>query len=272
MNANGIRMNPNNKAKGRQKMKFGNVVFGLALALMSSTTGTWAQAADTAVKQPEKASENRGSDPIQTFYLTNSIQGPDTGQILAAMRNMLDPHVKIYLVESQNAVVVQAPPDQIAVAQKLIHDLDRPKKTYRLTYTITEMDNGKPIGTEHFTMVVVTGQRTNLKQGSKVPVLTGSYDPGSSKEQTQYTYLDIGMNFAATLDEFANGVRLQSKVEQSSIAEDRSGAVGQDPIVRQSVLEGTAFLSLGKPLMLGSVDIPGSTRHLDIGVVMELVQ
>jgi type II secretory pathway component GspD/PulD (secretin) len=265
-------MNANNERRERQKMSFGKVIFGLTLALMPGAMAAWAQAADSPAKQPENVSEKRNSDPIQTFYLTNSIQGPDTGQILAAMRNMLDPHVRIYLVESQNAIVVQAPSDQIALAQRLIHDLDRPKKTYRLIYTITEMDGGKSIGTEHFSMVVVTGQRTNLKQGSKVPVLTGSYDPGNSKEQTQYTYLDVGMNFSAVLDEFANGVRLQSKVEQSSIAEERSGAVGQDPIVRQSVLEGTAFLSLGKPLMLGSVDIPGSTRHLDIGVVMELVQ
>ena len=265
-------MNVNNERRERQKMKFGKVVFGLTLVLMPGATAAWAQTADSTAKQSENVSEKRNSDPIQTFYLTNSIQGPDTGQILAAMRNMLDPHVRIYLVESQNAIVVQAPSDQIALAQRLIHDLDRPKKTYRLVYTITEMDGGKSVGTEHFSMVVVTGQKTNLKQGSKVPILTGAYDPGSSREQTQYTYLDIGMNFAATLDEFANGVRLQSKVEQSSVADDKSGVVPQAPIVRQCVLEGTAFLGLGKPLMLGSVDIPGSTRHLDIGVVMELVQ
>jgi hypothetical protein len=28
---------------------------------------------------------------------------------------------------------------------------------------------------------------------------------------------------------------------------------------------------LGKPLVLGSIDIPGSTRHLDVEVVMEQV-
>jgi len=46
----------------------------------------------------------------------------------------------------------------------------------------------------------------------------------------------------------------------------------QDPIVRQTVMESTSFLTQGKPLMLGSVDIPGSTRHLDVEVVMELVK
>jgi type II secretory pathway component GspD/PulD (secretin) len=265
-------MNANDERRERPKMKFGKIVFGLALVLILGTTGACAQAGETTGKSAEIVTTKPDPGHVQTFYLANSIQGTDTNEILVAMRNILDPQGKIYLVASQNAIVMKASPDQLELAQKLIHDLDRPKKTYRLVYTITEMDGGKSIGTEHYSMVVVTGQRTNLKQGSKVPLLTGSYDPGSSKEQTQYTYLDVGMNFSAVLDEFANGVRLQSKVEQSSIAEERSGAVGLDPIVRQSVLEGTAFLSLGKPLMLGSVDIPGSTRHLDIGVVMELVQ
>ncbi len=39
--------------------------------------------------------------------------------------------------------------------------------------------------------------------------------------------------------------------------------------IRQSVLEGTSFLTTGKPLVLGSFDIPGSTRHTEVTVVME---
>jgi hypothetical protein len=105
-----------------------------------------------------------------------------------------------------------------------------------------------------------------------VPIMTGTYNTGSSSAQTQMTYLDIGMNFDASLDEFANGVRLRSKVEQSSIAEEKSGVGAQDPIVRQTVLEGTSFLTPGKPMMLGSLDIPGTTRRLDVEVVMDLVQ
>jgi hypothetical protein len=48
------------------------------------------------------------------------------------------------------------------------------------------------------------------------------------------TYVDVGMNFDATLDEFANGVRLNSKVEQLSVADEKSGAGAQDPIIRQT--------------------------------------
>jgi hypothetical protein len=46
---------------------------------------------------------------------------------------------------------------------------------------------------------------------------------------------------------------------------------GQDAVIRQTVLEGTSFLNPGKAMMLGSVDVPGSTRHLDVEVLMEQV-
>ena len=209
----------------------------------------------------------------RTFYLNNSVQQSDANELVTALRNMLEPCDKVYLVANQSAVLMEAPPDQLALAQKLITDLDRPKKTYRLTYTVTDVDNGKRIGIQHFAMVVVSGQETKLKQGSKIPIATGSYSSGASTPaggvQTQFTYLDIGMNFSATLDEFANGVRLRSNVEQSSVPEDKTIAGVLEPIIRQTTLAGAAFLTPGKPLMLGSIDIPGSTRHLDIEVTME---
>ena len=245
-------------------MKTVSGILGMTLALMLCGPIVWAQTTPTDAKLDPTS--------VQTFYLTNVSQIQDANELTTALRNLLDPHDKVYLVPSQNAIFVQGPPDQLALARKLLNDLDRPKKTYRLTYTIAESDAGKRIGVQHFAMIVVTGQRTTLKQGSKVPIATGSYIASNSQTQTQMTYLDVGMNFDATLDEFANGVRLNSKVEQSSIAEEKSGAGAQDPIVRQTVLQGTSFLTQGKPLILGSLDIPGSTRHLDIEVVMELVK
>jgi type II secretory pathway component GspD/PulD (secretin) len=261
-------------------MKFLGAIFGVALGVALSGQSAWAQTPDTAAAQKGNAVSKQDtpaarpyidSRPMQTFYLANSSQQNDGEEVTVAVRNLLPPDVKIYYVANQHALVVRADPDQLVLAQKIINDLDRPKKAYRLIYTVSETDGGKRVGTQHFSMIVAAGQRTTLKEGSKVPVVTGSFAANSSGTQTQMTYLDVGMNFDATLDEFANGVRLRSKVEQSSIAEEKSGVGAQDPIVRQTVMEGTAFLALGKPLILGSIDIPGSTRRLDIEVVMEQV-
>jgi hypothetical protein len=35
------------------------------------------------------------------------------------------------------------------------------------------------------------------------------------------------------------------------------------------VIQGTALLTIGKPVKLGALDMQGSTRHLEIEVVME---
>ena len=143
-------------------------------------------------------------------------------------------------------------------------------KTYRLTYTLTETDGGKRVGTQHFAMIVVSGRKTVLKQGNRVPLVAGSVST-SGGAQTQVQYLDVGLNIDASIEESADGVKLNTAVEQSSIAEGKSGFGTQDPIVRQAKLEGTSILTAGKPLILGSMDIPSTARRLDIEVVMEHV-
>ena len=78
-----------------------------------------------------------------------------------------------------------------------------------------------------------------MKQGHKIPVVTGSYNDKTSQTESQVTYLDVGMNFDATLESLSGGGRLRTKVEQLGMAEEKSGVGPQDPIVRQSALDGT---------------------------------
>lgn len=245
-------------------MKLANGFLGLALALTLGSFGAMAQPAPAAAK-PE-------ADSVRTFYLTNTVRPSDGNEILTAIRNIISPTARVYFAPSQNSFIVRSSPDQMVLVERIIKDLDRPKKTYRLTYTFTEMDGSKSIGTQHFSMVVVAGERTMLKQGSRVPLVTGSYDSGKSQPQTQMTYVDIGLNFDVLLDESANDVKLQSRVEQSSVADQVSGVGPQDPIIRQTILQGTSYLTAGKPLVLGSLDIPGSTRRMDVAVVMEPIR
>jgi len=254
-----------------------NLTPNLAKLLLASTLA-FALATPHAIAQTPPATQ---TDPCRnqselvttkTFYLTNVRQRNDAAEIMVAIRNLLCPGVKILLVDSQNALVMRAPADELALAQRLISELDRPRKAYRLTYTITELDAGKTVSTQHYSMVVVEGQHTTMKEGDKIPVATGSYSTGNSTAQTQFTYLDVGMNFDVTLDEFASGVRLQSKVEQSSIGPSNTIAGVQEPVVRQTVLQGTSFLSPGKPVMLGSIDTPNSTHHFDIAAVLDPIK
>ena len=244
--------------RARQTNKL--VIGVLGLGLLFSLRVAEAQTQTAATKS---------NDTVQTFYLTNLTQASDANEVTTALRNLLDPTVKIYLVPSQNAVTIRGSSDQIALAQKLITDLDRTKKIYRLTYTVTEMDGSRKIGVQHFALIVVSGGRTVMKEGSRVPVVTGAYAPANSTQKSDVTYLDVGLNVDASIDGYVDGVRLRCKIELSSVAEQQSGVGMQDPVIRQTLLEGVSILTQGKSLTLGSLDVPGSTRHLDIDVMME---
>jgi hypothetical protein len=234
---------------------------GITLAMACCGIGALAQAQTVDAKTTP--------DIYQTLYLTNLTQQNDAIELVNDLRNML-PNAKLYYVPSQSAFSIRASADEIALAQKILADLDKTKKIYRLTYTMTERDGSKTIGVQHFSIIVASGSRTDFKQGSRVPIGVGSRSSASSNLDVQY--LDVGQEIDASLDGYLDGVRLRTKVVQSSIAEDKSGVGTQDPVIRQTTLEGTSTLIQGKPLVLGSLDIPGSTRHQEVEVVSELVR
>jgi hypothetical protein len=114
---------------------------------------------------------------------------------------------------------------------------------------------------------VASGSRTVAKQGSRVPVPVNT---NLASPTSEITYLDVGQEIEASLDGYLDGVRLRTKVVQSSIAEDKSGVSA--PIIRQTTFEGTSTLVQGKQLVLGSLDVAGSTRHQEVEVVSELIR
>ena len=143
--------------------------------------------------------------------------------------------------------------------------------TYRLTYTLTEMDGSKRVGTQHFALTVNPGKGGRIRLGSKVPIVTGSAKP-ENPAQAQVQYQDIGLTIWAHAKDSSAGVLLDSEVDQTGVSEEPSNVGSGDPVIRQAKLQNTALLTLGKPVMLGSLDVPGSTRHLDIEVVLDVVR
>jgi len=235
----------------------------LAAVLSGITIGAIAQTPATQLPEDKPPVRHVDTSKLKTYYLKSPQNQNDAAEILTGLRLMLDPVTKIYLVPGQNAIMVRTTDDQFALAQQILNDIDRPRRTYRLTYTLAESESGKAIGVQHFAMVVASGARTTVKDGSRLPIL--------NRSGSEFTYYDIGLNFEVTATAMEGGLSLHSKVEQSSVAQDRSDAAPA-PIVRQAVLEGTSVLTIGKPLVLGSLDLPGSTRHIDVEVLAEEVK
>jgi type II secretory pathway component GspD/PulD (secretin) len=266
-------MRLNQSKNGKLSMRFEPVFTGLALAAVLMAGSALAGAQETNAKPAEP---KLGPSVYETFYLTNLTQQNDLNDIQTNLRNML-PNARIYGTPSQQAISVRATPEDMTLARKIVSEFDRPRKSYRLTYTLTETDGGKRVATRSFSLVVVPGYRTALlKQGNRIPLVTGKSDTGASGEQSQVQYIDVGLNIEATLEGASNAsgdvLRLRTKVEQSSLAEDKSGLGAQDPVIRQATIEGNSGLVPGKPVVLGAMDVPGSTRHDEVEVVAELVK
>jgi general secretion pathway protein D len=83
------------------------------------------------------------SQAVQTFYLTNASQANDANELVVAIRNLLDPSVKIYVVPSQNAIVMRATPDELLIAQKLLNDLDRARPEVVVDVAVLEVNRDK---------------------------------------------------------------------------------------------------------------------------------
>jgi hypothetical protein len=152
--------------------------------------------------------------------------------------------------------------------------------TYRATYSLTEMDNSKQLSVQHFSLTMNPASKDGfmmrdgeIKIGSRIPIITSS-STADKPEHIEVQYQDVGLYISVRMKEFANSLQILSTFTQTALEEaPASPSIGKDdPIIRQTVLASTALLTLGKPVMIGSLDIPHSTRHLDIAVVIESVR
>jgi general secretion pathway protein D len=273
---------------------------------------------------------------VQTFYLTNASQQNDANEILVALRNLLDPSVKLYLVASQNAIVMRATTDELILAEKLINDLDRAKPEVVIDVAVLEVSRQKErdlgitlptsfgltpqasnanstssstttstttsgitlntLGNLNATNFAVSvgggtvnallsdsdtrilqnpriratdGQEATLKIGSKIPVATGSYSAGAAVTtaslgvQTQFTYLDVGVNIDITPTvHYDRQVSLKLKVEVS--AQNGSSTISgvTEPIISQRVAQQVIELKDGEPSILAGLVQQQDTKNV----------
>ncbi|NYF52485.1 cohesin domain-containing protein [Tunturiibacter gelidoferens] len=312
-----------------------NVTLSDALRIVGTISGTFYKAITPNTIFVATNSRTKRTDldeqAVQTFYLTNASQQNDANEVVIAIRNLLDPSVKIYLVPSQNAIVMRATPDQLLLAQKLLNDLDRARPevvvdvavlevnknvehnlgiTLPQSITLTPQANpttttsgststttSGTTTTSNFTLNTLAhlnannfavtisggtlnallsdadtrvlqnpslratdGQRATMKIGEKIPVATGSYNAGVSTGvasigvQTQFTYLDIGVNIDMTPTvHYDREVTLKMKIEVLSQITTVNISGVNEPVIGQRTSEQVITLKDGEPSLLAGI-------------------
>lgn len=241
----------------------------MAVLLMSAAAG-----AQTQSKEEPQLTQLRtmnAPEQVRTFFLHQVPERMDAEEILSDIRILL-PHATAYYVPSQGAISVKANAEEMALVEQLITALDQRRKVYKITYAIAEMESAKPAPIRHIQMILPVGGAIRIKQGTRVPIVTGSASQDTQKSSSQVQYIDIGINVEGSLEGNGDSVWLKTSIEESSMSDEKSAVGPPDPVIQQTKFEGNAMLTPGKSTMLGSLDLPGSGRHEEISVMSELVK
>lgn len=75
--------------------------------------------------QPQKRRDYE-EQVVKTFYLTNTVQAQDLTEIVTGLRQLLELK-RLQQVNSQNAIIIRDTPDKLAIAEKMIKDIDKAK-------------------------------------------------------------------------------------------------------------------------------------------------
>ena len=96
---------------------------------------------------------------LKTFYLTNLSAPTELQDVVNAIRAVLDVQ-RVQQLLSQNALVVRGTPDQIALAEKLVEDLDkaRPEVIVDIAVMQVSKDKSRTLGLSPPTSATVTLQ------------------------------------------------------------------------------------------------------------------
>lgn len=222
-----------------------------ALALLAATA--CAQTATSGVTCPDTRTPGTF---YRTFYLGQATSRSEFFDVQTVLRNELQ-SARINGVPEQNAIAVCGTPAELDLAQKIVSDLDHSPSTvgsWKLTYTFT---SGPVSHTAAFT--VQTGEDGVLKQGRRVPVVTGT-----SNGSDQYQYIDIGIGISANVENSGGALRLKTKVEQSELTDQKAVANPADPVIFQTVLDTILLLTPGKPQVLGTMSLPDGDQQVSV--------
>jgi general secretion pathway protein D len=324
----------------RIKIALNGVTLNQALEIVSLESKTFWRpvtpntifvAADTQAKRKELE-----QSVIRTFYLSNLSTPTEIQDVTNTLRQILE-ITRVQQLPSQGAIIVRGTPDQIALAEKVINDIDkaRPEVVVEVAvmqvqkdklhqigiqYPFSQTDNPTitfqpkggttstttsggttttpstttssgltlndlanldarnfaisiPSSSLHLLMNdsstktienpqirALDGQKAQLKIGSRVPVATGSFQPGiggvgiNPLVNTQFQYLDVGVNIDMTPTVHADReVTLKLMLEISAVTGTSNIGGIQQPIIGSRHIEHVIRLKEGEVNLLGGI-------------------
>jgi hypothetical protein len=221
------------------------------------TADTIFVAADSPVKRREFEQQ-----VIKTFYFPNVTSSSDLQDIVNGIRTLVEV-ARIQQMPAYQTIMVRATPEQMAVTERMVNDLNQAKQKtggeYRLEFKVTEINDDKKSPPKTYTMLIEPHQTAKVRTGSKIPIQT------SEKERS---YVEVGKKIDCIVrSETEHTVSLHFTVESSEVAPEARPATepaGTNPVIQQVSMEASVTLELGTPAVVGNFQDPVSKHSFQI--------
>jgi len=159
----------------RVTVELANATLEQALDIVGLMTKTfWKPVTpNTLIVIPDTAAKRKSYEEqiIKTFYLSNTIQAAELNEIIHTIRTLVDIR-RITPSTANNAIIIRDTPDKVAVAEKIIRDIDQAKPEVLIQVTILQArrDRARELGVIPSTSVplIFTPRAAADKAGSQV--------------------------------------------------------------------------------------------------------
>src|SRR5215472_16577837 len=216
------------------------------------TPNTIFVAADTQTKRRELE-----QNVIKTFYLGNVSTPTDLQDIVNAIRTVLEVQ-RIQQIPSQNAIVIKGTPDQLALAQKMVDDIDKSKPEVIVDVVVAQVrkDKLRDMGIIPPQNASVSLQGSNVATASPTPAPGATPAPSSNLNFNLLQHLN-STNYVVTID----------PVTAKLLYSDDSTRILQSPRVRATDNE-KAVIKIGDklPIATGSFGTPVGVGTVGAGL------
>lgn len=196
---------------------------------------------------------------VKSYYLPNVATVTDMQDVVNAIRTIIEVQ-RIQQLPAYQTITVRATPDQMALVDKIVDDLNHAKQRiggqYRLEFKITDGSEDKK-NARIYAMVVERGEVGKLRLGQKVPILV---------KDGERTYTDVGKSIdCGVRSETEHSVTLKLAVEFSDIPTDQTAQSAHgDPVIQRVSVETYVTIELGTPTVVGTFQDPVNKRSFQI--------
>ena len=209
---------------------------------------------------------------VKTFYLGN-VSGPtDLQDIVNAIRTVLEVQ-RIQQIPSQSAIVIKGTPDQLALAAKMIDDIDKSKPEVIVDVWVAQVrrDKLRNLGITPPQNLTVALQGTNTTTGTGTGTTTTTSGGGLNFNDLQHLN---STNYAVTIDPL-KAVALFSDADTKIMQNPKLRATDNEKATltiadKIPIATGSFGTPLGIGTGVGSVGVNTQFTYTDVGVKMEI--